>query len=155
MEKAENEKPLFRTCVWFNSGRQNLQKCVETWHQSPPKSNAPRDTKMEPKWCQHGPKNLPKWSRSDGVPPSLGETAAYSRWTPLFWGVLKAPQTLPGAMIAPQDAPGCNPEAPRHRQDAPTRPKTHWDDPKTPKDAPKTLPRRLQETILSDFQHQN
>ena len=49
MEKAENEKPLFRTCVWFNSGRQNLQKRVETWHQSPPKSNAPRDTKMEPK----------------------------------------------------------------------------------------------------------
>ena len=30
---------------------------------------------MEPKWCQHGAKNLPKWGRSDGVPPPSG-----SRW---------------------------------------------------------------------------
>ena len=81
--------------------------------------------------------------------------AAYSSRGILFWSVLDASQIPLWATMASQDTPGCNPEAPRHRQDAPTRPKTHRDDPKTPEDAPKTLPRRLQQAILPDFQCQN
>ena len=81
--------------------------------------------------------------------------AAYSSRVPLFWTVLEASETLPGTTMTPQDAPGCNPEAPRHLPDTPRRPKTHRDDPKTPQDAPKTLPRRLQEAILPNVQCQN
>ena len=78
MEKAENEKPLFRTCVWFNSGRQNLQKSVETWQQRPPKSSAYGTqgrkngglnvANMEPKTSQNGGGPM-------GYPPPSG-----SRW---------------------------------------------------------------------------
>ena len=72
MEKAENEKPLFRTCVWFNSGRQNLQKRVETWHQSPQTSSADGTQGRK-----NGAKMLPTWSQN---PPKMGAV----RWgTPL------------------------------------------------------------------------
>ena len=72
MEKAENEKPLFRTCVWFNSGRQNLQKLVETWHQSLPKSSA-----YGPQGRKNGAKMVPTWNQK---PSKMGAV----RWgTPL------------------------------------------------------------------------
>ena len=84
MEKAENEKPLFRTCVWFNSGRQNLQKRVETWHQSPPKSSADgtqghkNGAKMVPTWSQKPSKmGAVRW----GTPLPRGEDGEKVRKT--------------------------------------------------------------------------
>ena len=84
MEKAENEKPLFRTCVWFNSGRQNLQKLVETSHQSPPKSSADgtqghkNGAKMVPTWNQKPPKmEAVRW----GTPLPRGEDSEKVRKT--------------------------------------------------------------------------
>ena len=127
MEKAENEKPLFRTCVWFNSGRQNLQKRVETWHQSLPKSSADGTQGRK-----NGAKMVPTWSQK---PPKMGAV----RWgTPLprgDCGVLQMKHTFLRCFEGPANPPRGDDSAPRRPRMQPRGSQTPPRRSNTPKNA--------------------